>query len=136
MIVVASGYFDPLHAGHVEYLVKARALGDKLWVIVNNDEQAKLKKGFVALNQNDRRYIIEQLRCVDRVVISIDQDGSVCETLKMLIDEAPGDVIFTKGGDRHAGEIPEGKLGVKIVDGLGLKRDSSSRINSLSRSIR
>lgn len=136
MIVVASGYFDPLHAGHVEYLTKAKALGDKLWVIVNNDEQAKLKKGFVALNQNDRRYIIEQLRCVDRVVISIDQDGSVCETLKMLIDEAPGDVIFAKGGDRHADEIPEGKLGVKIVDGLGFKRDSSSRINSLSRSIR
>lgn len=134
MIVIASGYFDPLHAGHVEYLVKAKKLGSELWVIVNNDEQAKLKKGYSALSEKARTYIVENLKPVDRVILSIDTDGSVCETLKEILKSIPlGECLFAKGGDRFAVEIPEAKTGITVVDGLGEKIDSSTRLNNATR---
>ena len=133
MIVIASGYFDPLHAGHVEYLVKAKQLGHELWVIVNNDEQAKLKKGYSALDEMSRFMIVSNLK-VDRVILSIDTDGSVCETLKEILKSVPlGECLFAKGGDRFAVEIPEAKTGITIVDGLGEKIDSSTRLNNATR---
>ena len=134
MIVIASGYFDPLHAGHVEYLVKAKQLGHELWVIVNNDEQAKLKKGYSALDEMSRFMIVSNLKPVDRVILSIDTDGSVCETLKEILKSVPlGECLFAKGGDRFAVEIPEAKTGITIVDGLGEKIDSSTRIRDVLR---
>ena len=123
-IVVASGYFDPLHSGHVEYLQKAKSLGDKLIVIVNNDNQAKMKKGFSFMTATERIKLVRELICVDAVVESVDEDRSVCKTLKSLHPD-----IFAKGGDQTVGTIPEAKicdeLGIKVVDGLGDKIQSS-----------
>ena len=102
-IVVASGYFDPIHVGHIECLEKAKELGGKLIVIVNNDEQAKLKKGFVFMPEQERMKIVSALSCVDEVVLSIDKDKSICETIRMINPD-----IFAKGGDRTSDEIPEG----------------------------
>ncbi len=111
--------------GHLECLELAKKLGDKLVVIVNNDEQAILKKGKAFMPLNERVEIIKALRCVDEVVISIDKDRTVCKTLEMLKPH-----IFAKGGDRNAGEIPESIVckthNIKIVDGLGAKIQSSS----------
>jgi len=126
MITVAtSGYFDPLHVGHIEYLELAKKLGDKLIVIINNDEQAKLKKGKSFMNEKDRMKIILSLTCVDEVFLSIDKDQTQCNSLKLLKPN-----IFANGGDRNNNEIPElsicKKLNIKIVDGLGKKIRSSS----------
>ncbi len=133
VLVVASGYFDPIHKGHVEYLEEAKKLGDKLVVIVNNDFQASLKKGKSFMSQDQRLAIVKALVCVDDVFLSIDNDGTVCKSIEYLRPS-----IFAKGGDRTAGEIPEGfickKLGIKIVDGLGPKIESSSRLISESNS--
>jgi len=124
-VVAVSGYFDPLHVGHLEYLELAKALGDELVVIVNNDAQAIMKKGKPFMSLPDRMKIVGSLKCVDRVIASIDRDGSQCETLRMLKPD-----IFAKGGDRYAHEIPETpvckELGIKIIDGLGAKIRSSS----------
>ena len=124
-IIATSGYFDPLHVGHIECLELAKKLGDKLIVIVNNDFQAKLKKGESFMTEQDRMKIISSLKCVDEVFLSIDKDQSQCESLKFLKPD-----IFAKGGDRHIQEIPEVKicneLNIKIVDGLGEKIRSSS----------
>src|SRR3989344_6589075 len=130
-IVVASGYFDPLHIGHLEYLEKARKLGNKLIVIINNDFQTKMKKGFVFMSQEDRMKIIKALKYVDDVFLSIDNDESVRKSLELLKPN-----IFSKGGDRKINEIPETpicrKLGIEIVDGLGEKiRASSDLIKKL-----
>ena len=76
-IVVSSGYFDPLHIGHLECLELAKQLGDKLIVIVNSDLQAKLKKGESFMKQEDRMKIISALKCVDEVFLSIDKDSIV-----------------------------------------------------------
>ena len=124
-IIVVSGYFDPLHFGHIEYFELAKKLGDKLIVILNNNKQCILKKGLFFMPQEERKVILEALNCVDDVFLSIDEDKTVCKSL-----EAVKPNIFAKGGDRYSYEIPEAdickKLGIKIVDGLGKKIQSSS----------
>lgn len=126
-VVAASGYFDPIHLGHIEYLKKAKELGDKLVVIVNNEKQAALKKGKEFMPLHERVEIVKSLRFVDEVFVSIDDDKSVCKSL-----EAVRPHIFAKGGDRFSGEIPESEtcegLGIDIVDGLGKKIQSSSSL--------
>ncbi len=123
--VAASGYFNPLHKGHVEYLQKAKSLGDYLIVIINNDKQRALKNSKEFMDEQERMFIVSALKCVDEVFLSIDQDTSVCESLAAIQPN-----IFAKGGDRFSSEIPESKickqLGISIVDGLGEKVQSSS----------
>ena len=130
-IVATSGYFDPLHVGHLECLEKSKKLGDQLIVIVNSDLQAKLKKGKSFMNENDRMKIVLALKCVDKVFLSIDKDKTQCESLKYLKPN-----IFAKGGDRMIYEIPEAKvckeLNIKIIDGLGEKIRSSSKLTGLN----
>jgi rfaE bifunctional protein nucleotidyltransferase chain/domain len=127
MKVCASGYFNPLHVGHLEYLEKAKALGDWLIVIVNSDKQVLLKGSKPFMNQADRVEIIKALECVDQVVLSIDEDKTVCKTLRNLSPD-----IFAKGGDRTVDNIPEKavceELGIKMVFGLGDKIRSSSEL--------
>ena len=129
-VVAVSGYFDPLHVGHLEYLEMAKQLGDKLIVIVNNDKQALLKKGKSFMNENDRAEIVSALKCVDEVFLSIDEDKSVCRSLEAIKPN-----IFANGGDRSLSEIPETsvmeKYNIKMVDGLGEKIRSSSAITGI-----
>jgi cytidyltransferase-like protein len=124
-IVCVSGYFNPLHAGHIEYFEKSKALGTKLIVIVNNDKQSMLKKGSSFMNENERLKIIRSLRIVDMAVLAIDDDRTVCKTLESVRPH-----IFTNGGDQSNEIIPEKqiceKLNIKLVDGMGDKIQSSS----------
>lgn len=133
IIVIASGGFDPLHSGHIEYLNKAAQLGNKLYVIINKDDFLIKKKGYRLLDQKTRAEIVGSLKCVDKVVFSVDNDMSVCKTIAGIADRNKGcKLIFAKGGDRNSGNIPEkeicDKLGIEIVDGLGEKIASSSEI--------
>ena len=130
-IVITSGYFDPLHEGHIEALYLSKELGGKLVVILNNDAQAILKKGKPFMKQEIREKIVMALKPVDEVFLSIDSDASVCKSIKAVFEKYKerNELIFAKGGDRFSGEIPERKvcnsLGIKIVDGLGKKINSS-----------
>lgn len=125
--VMCSGFFDPIHEGHIECFEKAKDLGDWLIVVVNNDKQARLKKGQSFMSEKTRMKIIESLWMVDEVILSIDEDMSICKTLELVRPD-----IFAKGGDRTRDNIPEtiicDKLNIKIVDGLGEKINSSSKI--------
>ena len=137
-LVVISGYFDPLHIGHLEYIEKAKELGKKVIVIVNNDLQAKLKKGKSFILEKERIKIVKKLKWVDEVVLSIDEDSSVCKTLEKVIKENSGEkIIFAQDGDRFNAEIPESeiakKYGIKLVDNLGKKIQSSSSLIKNSR---
>lgn len=120
-----------LHIGHIECFKLAKKLGDKLIVIVNNDKQATLKKGKEFMPFKERVEIIKSIKWVDEVFPSIDEDKTVCKSLEAVRPD-----IFAKGGDRMAGEIPEGgickRLGIKIVDGLGEKIQSSSDLIKVS----
>jgi cytidyltransferase-like protein len=129
IIVCVSGYFDPLHVGHIEYFKKSKALvpNSKLMVIVNNDNQARLKKGKEFMPDDQRIEIIKELRCVDIVVKSIDTDRTVCKTLSTV---EPQPQYFCNGGDQFNNIIPEREIcvskGIELVDGLGDKIQSSS----------
>jgi cytidyltransferase-like protein len=126
-IVCVSGYFDPLHVGHLEYFKLSKKHGDTLMVIVNNDEQAILKKGKAFMPVEERVKIIQELKCVDIVIQSCDLDRTVCQTLKTAV---PTPDLFCNGGDQFNQSIPESEicktLGIQLVDGLGLKIQSSS----------
>lgn len=128
--VCVSMYADPLHSGHIECLEKARALGDRLVVIVNNDHQATLKKGRPFMKETERMRVIGALKVVDEVVLSIDRDRTVCETLRRVHPD-----IFANGGDVSNTQCPEARvceeLGIKMVDGLGDKIQSSSWLTGL-----
>ena len=128
--VAISGYFDPLHVGHLEYIKLASELGDHLTVIVNNDYQCKLKKGKSFMSEDDRVKIIQSIQYVDSAFLSIDSDLTVCESLKIVRPN-----VFANGGDRHVKEIPESvvckELGIEMIDGLGNKIRSSSDLTGL-----
>lgn len=123
--VAASGYFDPMHIGHLEYLERSKALGDRLVVIVNNDAQARLKKGAPFMPCAERVKLVQALKCVDLAIPSIDQDRTVCQTLAELKP-----TIFTNGGDQSNDCIPEASVcalhDIRLTDGLGAKIQSSS----------
>lgn len=131
-VVVCSGYMSPPHKGHIEYIRRSKELaGDdgKLIVILNNDSQAILKHGYSFMPIEDRVAIISGLRWVDEVVVSIDTDRTVCETLKLLCTRQAKPTHFTNAGDQSNSSIPEAPIceenGITLVDGLGDKVQSS-----------
>lgn len=138
-IVVVSGYFNPLHIGHLRMIRAARDLADYLIVIVNNDEQQVLKKGKIIQPLADRAEIIAALRLVDEVVPAIDTDSTVTATLRSIRFTNPdAQIIFANGGDRSAeATIAEYEtcqdLSIQTAFGVGGrdKADASSRIIQL-----
>jgi cytidyltransferase-like protein len=131
-IVIVSGYFNPLHKGHIEYFNKSKENGDKLYVIVNNDKQRELKGSKKFQDEDERIFIIQNLKMVDRVFLSIDKDRTVCETIGMIhsLEDQSDELFFANGGDQINDTIPERQvcdwLGIKLIDGLGDKIQSSS----------
>jgi cytidyltransferase-like protein len=136
MHICISGYFDPLHIGHLEYIRKAKHYaGDeegKLTVIVNNDDQAILKKGKYFMKCKERMEIVRSIRWVDEVVESFDFDRTVCKTLEQVQPD-----VFANGGDQTNESIPEAevchRLGIELLDGLGEKIQSSSWLTGLKK---
>lgn len=135
-IVIVSGYFNPLHGGHIDMIEASRAMGDRLIVIVNNDKQQLLKKGKIILDEKNRLRLLRALRDVDQVVLSIDEDPTVIRTLAMVAGQHPGDkLIFANGGDRDSKKVisetvvcHEYNIEMRFDAGRG-KPDSSTRIN-------
>ena len=143
IIAIVSGYFNPLHGGHLDMLEAASNICDKLIVIVNNDKQQLFKKGKIILSQENRVRLISALRVVDEVVLAVDdyqlESGEipVSKTLKLIAEAYPNDkLIFANGGDRDSkAAIPEDSVcteyGIELAVGVGGydKADSSTRIN-------
>lgn len=136
-VVICSGYFNPLHGGHLNLIESAAMLGDHLVVVVNNDRQQQLKKGRVILDECNRLRLVRALKGVDSVILSVDQDPTIVRTLDMIARQYPGDeLVFANGGDRNStADIPEAGVcnlhAVEMVFGVGgdRKSDSSTRIN-------
>ena len=151
-IIVISGYFNPLHVGHLDYMEQAKELGDKLFVIVNNDDQVKIKGSAPFMNESDRMRIVNSIECVDDVILSLDTDATVLKTLKSMhemYELKNGDsrnlshyfqVVFANGGDRQDGNTPEEEfckeVGIETVYGVGGgKRESSSELINNSKGV-
>lgn len=129
--VMVSGGFDPLHVGHVRLLQAARALGDRLIVVVNNDNWLRQKKGWVFMSEDERVEIIEAIDVVDKVFLSLHSkeptDMSVCMELHMLRPD-----IFANGGDRSPDDVPIPEAfvckqrGIEVAYGVGGGKVQSS----------
>ena len=140
--VIVSGYFNPLHGGHLDLIESAKALGEYLIVVVNNDKAQLIKKGKIILDEGNRMRLMAALRIVDEVLLSVDEDLGQARSLRMVREKYPSDVlIFCNGGDRdpNMDAIPPAEAqaaeecNIQTVYGVGSheveKRDHSSRIN-------
>ena len=85
--IIVSGYFNPLHKGHIEYFKKAKQKGDFLFVIVNNDHQRQLKGSESFMMEQERVIIINELSVVDKVFLSVDKDKTVIKTISKIYKE-------------------------------------------------
>ena len=130
--IIVSGYFNPLHKGHLELFEKAKAAGNQLWVIVNSDLQRELKGSKEFMDENERLIIVSAIKYVNKALISIDQDKTQCATLAHLADSYNNDfdLFFANGGDQNNESIPEvlvcKQKGIGLLEGLGDKIQSSS----------
>ena len=130
--IIVSGYFNPLHKGHLELFEKAKSAGDQLWVIVNSDLQRELKGSKEFMDENERLIIVSAIKYVDKSLISIDKDKTQCATLAHLADnyKKDFDLFFANGGDQNNESIPEVPIckekGIGLLEGLGDKIQSSS----------
>lgn len=124
MIIAVSGYFNPIHIGHIKYFKAASKIG-KLVVILNNDKQVRQKKSFPFMKEKERMEIIKSIRYVDKVILSIDKDKTVCKTLELIKPD-----IFAKGGDSTVKNVPERQVckknGIKIMFNIGGDKIQSS----------
>lgn len=135
--VIVSGFFNPLHGGHLDMIEAAKDLGDRLVVIVNNDTQQIVKKGKIILPEENRARVLAALRHVDEVIVALDSDHTVIKSLEAIAHKYPDDeLIFANGGDRDSEKaIPEGEIchkhTIQMIFGVGgdNKADSSTRIN-------
>ena len=130
--IIVSGYFNPLHKGHLEYFNNAKALCDELFVIVNNDHQRELKGSKAFQDEEERMLIVSNIKAVDNAILSIDSDRTVCQTIAKIAEDYGGthELAFANGGDQNNDTIPERPIceqkGVTLIDGLGDKIQSSS----------
>lgn len=130
--IIVSGYFNPIHKGHIEYFNNAKALGDYLIVIVNNDKQRTLKGSKEFQKEDERVFIVSNIKSVDQVFLSIDENRTVCETIRFIHQQLANDyqLAFANGGDQNNNSIPEvpvcQEFKIELLDGLGDKIQSSS----------
>ena len=130
--IIVSGYFNPIHKGHLEYFNNAKELADELFVIVNSDLQRALKGSKEFQLEEERLFIVQNIKAVDKAIISIDKDRTVCESIAYLYEKYSNEyeLGFANGGDQNNNSIPEApicnQLGIKLIDGLGDKIQSSS----------
>ena len=130
--IIVSGYFNPIHKGHLEYFNNAKALADELFVIVNNDFQRELKGSKEFQKEDERMIIVSNIKSVNKAILSIDKDRTVCKSLQMIVDRYGDEfnLAFANGGDQNNNTIPERaickEVGIALIDGLGDKIQSSS----------
>jgi cytidyltransferase-like protein len=133
-LVIASGYFNPIHKGHIEYLNRSKSIGDFLFVIVNNDYQRLMKGSKEFMNEDERLLVVSNIKSVDEAMISIDENSKLVEASIEFIYNQIGSkfdkIIFSNGGDQTSHTIGERdiceKLSIELVFGLGDKIQSSS----------
>lgn len=133
-IGIVSGYWNPIHSGHIDYIKSARSKCDFLIAIVNNDEQVKLKESIPFMDENHRLTIISNLKSVDNAMIAVDKSLNVCETIKIIRKKFEEDLIFFNSGDRVVGNIDNMEMELCLQLGIGFvilplpKRYSSNAI--------
>jgi cytidyltransferase-like protein len=130
--IIVSGYFNPIHKGHLEYFNNAKGLADELFVIVNSDVQRALKGSKEFQKEEERLFIVQNIKAVDKAIIAVDTDRTVCASIQAIFETygQEYELGFANGGDQDNHSIPEApictQLKIQLIDGLGDKIQSSS----------
>ena len=130
--IIVSGYFNPIHKGHLEYFNNAKGLADELFVIVNSDLQRALKGSKEFQKEEERLFIVQNIKAVDKAIIAVDTDRTVCASIQTIFETygQEYELGFANGGDQDNNSIPEApicnQLKIQLIDGLGDKIQSSS----------
>lgn len=132
-VIITSGYFNPIHIGHINLIREAKKLGELLVVIVNSDLQVKIKGSTPFMPEQERMEIIKALKYVDDAILSIDKDATQGESLRFIAKKYPNtELFFAKGGDRNASNIPESEtkackdFNIKVINNVGGGKVQSS----------
>ena len=134
-VIIISGYFNPLHSGHLDYIEAAKEKGDYLIVIVNNDNQVEMKGSVQFMCEEERLRIASSIKGVDKAVLSIDKDSTVCQTIrqeyyKLQDDPFVQSISFGNGGDRKDGGVAESileeEINIRMLYNLGGEKTQSS----------
>lgn len=135
---IISGYFNPIHTGHLDYIEGAKQRCDLLYVIVNSDRQVDIKGSKQFMDEGSRLRIVRALAYVNKAMVSIDDDSTVCRSIKAIHkqycdDPFLTDILFMNGGDRSQGTVPESEiceeLDIKMIYNVGgIKTESSSTL--------
>ena len=131
-IVITSGFFNPIHIGHINLFREAKELGDYLIVIVNNDHQVRIKGSVPFMSEEERMEIVKSQKHIDEVFLSIDKDITIAKSLEYIAKKYPGELFFAKGGDRNINNIPASEklvcknFNITIVNGVGGDKVQSS----------
>ena len=117
--IIVSGYFNPIHKGHIAYFNNAKSLCDVLFVIVNSDSAKRFERGLKNFKRKQNGYLLCRIsRPLTAAIISIDEDRTVCEidtfSVRKVINETY-DFGFANGGDQNNNSIPE----VPVCQGIG-----------------
>ena len=130
--IIVSGYFNPIHKGHLKYFNNAKDLADELFVIVNSDLQRVLKESKEFQKEEERLFIVQNIKAVDKAFISVDKDRTVRASIRAIFEDYGNEyqLGFANGGDQDNNSVPEApickELGIQLIDGLGDKIQSSS----------
>jgi len=130
--IIVNGNFNPIHKRHLEYFNKAKENSDKLFVIVNSDLQRELKRSKAFQDEEERMIIVSNIKAVDKAILSVDKDRTVCATIEKIVNEYGNEyeLAFANGGDQNNDNCPEkdvcNEYSVELIDGLGDKIQSSS----------
>ena len=134
-VIIISGYFNPLHSGHLDYIEAAKEKGDYLIVIVNNDSQVEMKGSVQFMCEEERLRIVSSIKGVNKAVLSIDKDPTVCQTIrqeyyKLQDDPFVQSISFGNGGDRKDGGVAESileeEINIIMLYNLGGEKTQSS----------
>ncbi len=132
-VVITSGFYNPIHFGHCNYLREARKLGDILVVIVNNDKQVKLKQSVAFMAEAERLEIVRCMKFVSEAHLAIDEDMSVNRSIEQIRKAARFQdcyFIFANGGDINKQNCREivtcRRLGIELKFGVGGQKVQSS----------
>lgn len=130
--IIVSGHFNPTHKGDLDYFNNPKALADQLLVIVNNDHQRARNGSREFQDENERMIIVSNIKVLEKAILSIDTDRSVCATIKMIAEQfgEEFDLGFANGGDQNNDTITERsvceEMNVAFINGFGDKIQPSS----------
>ena len=104
--ILVTGGFDPLHSGHIKLLKEAHKLNHNVIVGLNSDEWLSRKKGKPFMPYNERKVILEELNCVNKVISFNDNDNSANDAIHQCLNNY-NTIAFANGGDRQEDNTPE-----------------------------